>query len=233
MMRPYLLTLEQLRTAKKPVGWWQQHGLLPMVNLYPLNPFHDGDRKSIPEVCQEIESLSPAGWLLECWCSSADLKGPLTWLDRPDWETFLGSVRLLAASMRLHHGAGLIIDCEYYPGTESGHGGAMKPGTWPLIGAARRGTELASAIGPALTVGAMVWAQELARQKGLASFLQAAWKDTGEAHSEAGKGYWRSLPLRGMDQAGQPEDPGGSRLGMGPGAPATQMMATRSRQAID
>jgi hypothetical protein len=181
-MRPYLLSTAQLKAAAKPISWWKQHDLLPLVNISPVNPYETGVEAQIEETCQAIAALSPPGYLVEIACYSPDMPGPIPSLPAANWMVFIRNIGLLAASMKKHGGSGLVIDCEYYPAS---HGvKAMPPGTWKPDNRAL-GAGIAHALGPKMTLGAMVWAREFDRAHNpeLAKFMHAGWQVQGHSYS--------------------------------------------------
>lgn len=182
-MRIYYVTGEQFFKAPHPPAWWTGRNLLPWVNPYPgIDIFAAADGPKIEPIIAEIAAASPPGFYVETWCSSPARIGPFTAMPDAPYEVYLANVRLLGEALRAHGGGGLIWDAEYYPGTVGGHGGAMLKGCWPAKNA-DRGAQLVQALGHGLTFGVCVWAQELHRQPGLASFLRKAFQAAGKAHS--------------------------------------------------
>jgi hypothetical protein len=160
-MRPYFVTLAHLRAAYHPSAWWTKARLLPCINTWPdINPFHE-----------DAPALIPPGFLIFWPCADSHTPGILN-----PWPALLASTTALGAALRAHHGGGLVLDCEDYRASHGG--GKMKPGTW-APGTAAKGTALAKARGSGLSLGAMVWAGEVAAQPGLRNFWRAAFKQNG------------------------------------------------------
>jgi hypothetical protein len=182
-LRPYLITLDQLREHPKPASWWASHRLTPCVLLQSPSLFRAEDAPKFDAAVREIAALAWPSFYVASWCFEPGQPGPLTKLSAAAWSAFLGNVARLGASLHAHGGAGLIIDCEYYPATPGSSGGPMLPGAWVGIGPSFRGAGLGHSLGNGLTLGAMVWGEEFSRPIGLDFFWRSAWQSVGKPHS--------------------------------------------------